>query len=97
LVAWLTEHVISGAALSATLRHPSVATQPIAGLRPAPAAGYHSGSDRIHYGRELDWAVAYKVRRVSNHGEIGSRFGRYFSDRLYSLALRVSGYTGFTF
>lgn len=58
---------------------------------------YHSDSDRIHYGSELDWAVAYKVRRISNHWEIGSRFGRYWSDRLYSRALRVSGYTGFTF
>jgi len=58
---------------------------------------YHSDSDRIHYGSELDWAVAYKVRRVSNHWEIGSRFGRYWSDRLYSRALRVSGYTDVTF
>jgi hypothetical protein len=58
---------------------------------------YHSDSDRIHYGSELDWAVAYKVRRVSNHWEIGSRFGRYWSDRLYSRALRVSGYTGVSF
>ena len=58
---------------------------------------YHSDSHRIHYGSELDWAVAYKVRRVSRHWEIGSRFGRYWSDRLYSRALRVSGYTDVTF
>ena len=58
---------------------------------------YHSDSDRIHYGSELDWAVAYKFRRVSNHWEVGSRFGHYWSDRLYSRALRVSGYTDVTF
>jgi hypothetical protein len=58
---------------------------------------YHSDSDRTHYGSELDWALAYKVRRVSNRWEIGSRFGRYWSDRLYSRALRVSGYTDITF
>jgi len=58
---------------------------------------YHSGSDRIHYGRELDWAVAYKIRRIGNHGGIGSRFGRYWSDRLNSRALPVSGYTGVRF
>jgi hypothetical protein len=58
---------------------------------------YHSDSVRIHYGSELDWALAYKVRRVSNRWEIGTRFGRYWSDRLFSRALRVSGYTDIIF
>ena len=58
---------------------------------------YHSSSEYLHYGSELDWALAYKVRRVSNRWEIGSRFGRYWSDRLYSRALRVSGFTDITF
>jgi len=58
---------------------------------------YHSDSYRIHYGSELDWAVAYKVRRASKRWEVGSRFGRYWSDRLYSHALRVSGYTDINF
>jgi hypothetical protein len=47
---------------------------------------YHSDSEYIHYGSELDWAMAYRLRRNSNRWEIGSR-----SDRLYSRALRVYG------
>jgi len=58
---------------------------------------YHSDSARIHYGSELDYQVAYKVRMAGNHWEVGSRFGHYWSDRLYSRALRVSGYTEVTF
>ena len=57
---------------------------------------YHSDSNRIHYGSELDWALAYKVKRVSNHWEIGCRFGRYWADRLYTRALRASVYTELT-
>lgn len=57
---------------------------------------YHSDSNRIHYGSELDWALAYKVKRISNHWEIGSRFGCYWADRLYTHALRASVYTQFT-
>jgi len=57
---------------------------------------YHSDSLHIHYGRELDSAMAYKVKRVSNRWEIGWRFGRYWSDRLFSNAVRTSVYTSFT-
>jgi len=57
---------------------------------------YHSDYPHIHYGSELDSALAYKVKRVSNRWEIGWRFGRYWSDRLYSNALRTSVYTSFT-
>jgi hypothetical protein len=57
---------------------------------------YHSDSNRIHYGNELDWALAYKVRKLRNHWEIGTRFGHYWSDRLFTPALRASVYTEFT-
>jgi hypothetical protein len=57
---------------------------------------YHSDSIHIHYGSELDSAMAYKVKRVSNRWEIGWRFGRYWSDRLFSNAVRTSVYTSFT-
>lgn len=57
---------------------------------------YHSESNRIHYGRELDWQLAYKIKRISPHWEIGSRFGCYWADQLYTNALRVSGYTQWT-
>jgi hypothetical protein len=56
---------------------------------------YHSDSLHIHYGRELDSALAYKVKRVSNRWEIGWRFGRYWSDQLFTPALRTSVYTSF--
>ncbi len=57
---------------------------------------YHSDNLRIHYGGELDSAMAYKVKRVSNKWEIGWLFGRYWSDRLFSNAIRTSVYTSFT-
>ena len=57
---------------------------------------YHSDSQRIHYGSELDLAVACKIRRVSDRWEIGWRFGHYWSDRLYGRALRTSLYSTFT-
>jgi hypothetical protein len=57
---------------------------------------YHSDNLHIHYGKELDSALAYKVKRVSNRWEIGWRFGRYWSDRLFTPALRTSVYTSFT-
>jgi hypothetical protein len=57
---------------------------------------YHSDSHRIHYGSELDMALAYKVRRVSDRWEIGWRFGRYWADHLFTNALRTSIYTSFT-
>jgi hypothetical protein len=57
---------------------------------------YHSDNLHIHYGSELDSAMSYKVKRVSNRWEIGWRFGRYWSDRLFTPALRTSVYTSFT-
>jgi hypothetical protein len=57
---------------------------------------YHSDNLHIHYGRELDSALAYKVKRISNRWEIGWRFGRYWSDKLFTPALRTSVYTSFT-
>jgi alginate export protein len=57
---------------------------------------YHSDSNRIHYGSELDMALAYKVRRVSKRWEIGWRFGRYWADHLFMNAVRTSIYTSFT-
>jgi alginate export protein len=56
---------------------------------------YHSDNLHIHYGKELDSAMAYKVKRVSNRWEIGWRFGRYWSDQLFTPALRTSVYTSF--
>jgi hypothetical protein len=57
---------------------------------------YHSDYPRVHYGSELDAALAYKVRRVSDHWEIGWRFARYWADRLFSNGVRTSIYTSFT-
>ncbi len=57
---------------------------------------YHSDSNRIHYGSELDMALAYKVKRVSDRWEIGWRFGRYWADRLFTNAVRTSIYTSFS-
>jgi hypothetical protein len=57
---------------------------------------YHSDNLHIHYGKELDSALAYKMKRVSNRWEIGWRFGRYWSDHLFTPALRTSVYTSFT-
>ena len=57
---------------------------------------YHSDNLHVHYGKELDSALAYKVKRISNRWEIGWRFGRYWSDQLFSNALRTSVYTSFT-
>ena len=57
---------------------------------------YHSDYPHVHYGSELDSSMAYKVKKISNRWEIGWRFGRYWSDRLYSNAVRTSIYTSFT-
>ncbi|HWF13350.1 MAG TPA: alginate export family protein [Candidatus Acidoferrales bacterium] len=57
---------------------------------------YHSDYPHIHYGSELDSSLAYKIKRISNRWEIGWRFGRYWSDHLYSNSLRTSVYTIFT-
>jgi len=57
---------------------------------------YHSDSNRIHYGSELDMALAYKVRRISNRWEMGWRFGRYWADHLFTNAVRTSVYTSFS-
>jgi hypothetical protein len=40
--------------------------------------------------------MAYKIKRISNRWEIGWRFGRYWSDQLFTPALRTSIYTSFT-
>ena len=57
---------------------------------------YYSDHPHVHYGSELDSSMAYKVKKVSNRWEIGFRFGRYWSDHLYTNALRTSVYTSFT-
>jgi hypothetical protein len=57
---------------------------------------YHSDNLHVHYGKELDSALSYKVKRISNRWEIGWRFGRYWSDQLFTPALRTSVYTSFT-
>jgi hypothetical protein len=57
---------------------------------------YQSDSHRIHYGSELDLALAYRVTRISDRWEIGWRFGRYWADHLFTNALRTSIYTSFT-
>jgi Alginate export len=57
---------------------------------------YHSDNLHNHYGKELDSALAYKVKRISNRWEIGWRFGRYWSDQLFTPALRTSVYSSFT-
>lgn len=57
---------------------------------------YHSDYPRVHYGSELDAALAYKVKGVSNHWEIGCRFARYWADHLFSNSIRTSIYTSFT-
>jgi hypothetical protein len=57
---------------------------------------YHSDYPHIHYGSELDSSMAYKVKKVSNRWEIGWRFGQYWSDHLFTNALRTSVYTSFT-
>jgi len=57
---------------------------------------YHSDNLHIHYGAELDAAMAYKIKKISNGWEIGWRFGRYWSDRLFTNAIRTSIYTSFT-
>jgi len=57
---------------------------------------YYSDYPYVHYGSELDSSMAYKVKKVSERWEIGWRFGRYWSDHLFTNALRASVYTSFT-
>jgi hypothetical protein len=57
---------------------------------------YHSDILHVHYGNELDMAMAYKVKKISDRWEIGWRFGRYWSDRLFTPAVRTSVYTSFS-
>ncbi len=57
---------------------------------------YHSDYSRIHYGNELDSAMAYKVKKISDRWEIGFRFSRYWADRLFKKAIRGAIYTSFT-
>ena len=58
---------------------------------------YHSDNLHVHYGQELDAAMAYKVKRISDHWEIGWRFGRYWADQLFTNSVRTSVYTSFTY
>jgi hypothetical protein len=57
---------------------------------------YYSDYPYVHYGKELDSSMAYKVKKVSDRWEIGWRFGRYWADHLFTNALRTSVYTSFT-
>jgi hypothetical protein len=57
---------------------------------------YHSDYPRVHYGRELDSAMAHKFKSTGNRWEVGWRFGRYWADRLFTNAYRTSIYTSFT-
>ena len=57
---------------------------------------YHSDIRYVHYGSELDMALAYKVKKISDRWEIGWRFGRYWADHLFTPALRTSVYTSFS-
>jgi hypothetical protein len=57
---------------------------------------YHSDFPRVHYGNELDLALAHKFARTGDRLEIGWRFGEYWADRLFTNALRTSVYTSFT-
>jgi hypothetical protein len=50
----------------------------------------------IFYDYHSDNLLAYKVKRISNRWEVGWRFGRYWSDQLFTPALRTSVYTSFT-
>jgi len=57
---------------------------------------YYSDSFHVHYGKEFDSALAYKIKRISNRWEIGWRFARYWADHLFTPAVRTSIYTSFT-
>jgi Alginate export len=57
---------------------------------------YHSDDPHVHYGSELDSAMAYKFKRFNNHWEIGWRFGRYWADHLFTNAVRTSIFTSFS-
>jgi hypothetical protein len=57
---------------------------------------YHSDVFHIHYGRELDSALVYKVKRVSDRWKIGWRFGRYWANHLFTNAVRTSVPTTFS-
>jgi hypothetical protein len=57
---------------------------------------YHSDYPHTHYGSELDSSLTYKIKRISNRWEVGWRFGRYWSDHLFTNSLRTSVYTIFT-
>jgi hypothetical protein len=57
---------------------------------------YHSDEPHVHYGSELDSAMAYKFKKFKNRWEIGWRFGRYWADHLFTNAIRTSVYTSFT-
>ncbi len=55
---------------------------------------YHSDSNRIHYGSELDAQLEYKFAK---HYAVGWRFGNYWADNLFTDSLRTSVFASFTF
>lgn len=55
---------------------------------------YHSDSNRIHYGNELDAQLEYKFAK---YWSAGWRFGNYWADNLFTDHLRTSVYVAFTF
>jgi hypothetical protein len=76
------------------------ATGPVRPLDGATATvifyDYHSDNLHLHYGQELDAALAYRVKRISERWEIGWRFGRYWAAHLFTNSVRTSVYTSFT-
>jgi hypothetical protein len=57
---------------------------------------YHSDYPAEHYGSEFDSSLSYKIKRFDNRWEVGWRFGRYWTDHLFTNAVRTSVYTSFT-
>lgn len=71
---------------------------PLAGLRYCVTLyDYHAANDRAHYGRELDFGLAWKVKPVWESWQIGTRFAYYWADKLFGDALRASIYTSIAF
>ncbi|MEI8040178.1 MAG: hypothetical protein WCL11_02140 [Verrucomicrobiota bacterium] len=58
---------------------------------------YYAANDGAHYGRELDFGLAWKVKPVWDKWEIGTRFAYYWADTLFGNALRTSIYTSISF
>jgi len=77
------------------------ATGPASFLKGLTYAGtlydYYAANDGVHYGSELDFALAWKVTPVWDKWEIGTRFAYYWADNLYGNAVRASVYTTVSF